>query len=266
MLPGLLLVVATLFAPAADVARPTPDARAIEHATQEVNRAIDAWFATADPSVERPPPPVELAALAQQRLFIRLGANPRQARAVLARLSGDIRRHAEATFAARQALRRLRPPPRPLRTFRAGRPLPPGVLLRHYRYAQRRFGVGWHVLAAVNFVESAFGRLRSPSEAGALGPMQFLPATWRAYGLGGNVRKSRDAIMGAANYLRASGAPRDYRRALYAYNRSTYYVDAVLRYALEMKRDLRSFYGYYSWQVFVRTPSGLRRLTGPGVR
>jgi hypothetical protein len=71
--------------------------------------------------------------------------------------------------------------------------------------------------------------------------------------------------MGAANYLRASGAPRDYWGALYAYNHSGSYVEAVLRYAAQMKRDLRSFYAYYSWQVFVRTPFGLRRLTGPGL-
>ena len=112
------------------------------------------------------------------------------------------------------------------------------------------------MLAAVNFVESAFGKLRSDSTAGAQGPMQFIPATWRAYGLGGDVHDPHDAILGAANYLRASGAPRDYRRALYAYNRSTLYVDAVLRYANQMKRDVRAFYGYYAWQVWVRTPSG----------
>jgi membrane-bound lytic murein transglycosylase B len=96
--------------------------------------------------------------------------------------------------------------------------------------------------------------------------MQFLPSTWRAYGLGGNVHDPQDAILGAANYLRASGAPGDYRRALYAYNPASSYVEAVLRYAERMKRDRRAFYAYYSWQVFVRTPSGLRRLTGPGLR
>jgi membrane-bound lytic murein transglycosylase B len=96
--------------------------------------------------------------------------------------------------------------------------------------------------------------------------MQFLPATWRAYGLGGNMHDPRDAILGAANYLHASGAPRDYRRALYAYNRSTLYVDAVLSYGNQMKRDVRTFYGYYAWQVWVRTThSGLTRLTGPGL-
>jgi membrane-bound lytic murein transglycosylase B len=79
--------------------------------------------------------------------------------------------------------------------------------------------------------------------------------------MGGNVRDPHDAIMGAANYLHASGAPRDYRRALHAYNPSGLYVGAALRYARHMKGD-----GYlllYNWQVFVRTPSGERRLTGP---
>ena len=199
--------------------------------------------------------------------MIRVAAEPRRAEAVLARVRGPLRPQVVATVRARLALLRLgHGPLRPLSAFRTGRPLAPDVLLRHYRQAQRRFEVGWHVLAAVNFVESAFGRLRSPSWAGALGPMQFLPSTWRAYGLGGNVHNPRDAILGAANYLHASGAPRDYRRALYAYNPADSYVEAVLRYAERMRRDVRAFYAYYSWQVFVRTRSGLRRLTGPGLR
>jgi membrane-bound lytic murein transglycosylase B len=94
--------------------------------------------------------------------------------------------------------------------------------------------------------------------------MQFLPSTWRAYGLGGDVRDPHDAIFGAANYLRAAGAPGSYRRALYAYNPSALYVDAVLRYARRIARSPSAFLTYYSWQIFVRTPSGrLRRLTGP---
>jgi membrane-bound lytic murein transglycosylase B len=243
------------------------DARALVRTTAQVYRAIDQWHAQGNRPTRRPPLAIELAALAQQRLVIRLTAKPRRAEAALALVRGPLRPDVVATVRARLALRRLPPaPPRPLRAFRTGRPLPPDVLLRYYRQAQRRFAVGWHVLAAVNFVESAFGRLRSASWAGALGPMQFLPSTWRAYGLGGNVHNPRDAILGAANYLRASGAPRDYRRALYAYNHSYSYVEAVLRYAERMKRDLRAFYAYYSWQVFVRTPSGLRRLTGPGLR
>jgi membrane-bound lytic murein transglycosylase B len=94
--------------------------------------------------------------------------------------------------------------------------------------------------------------------------MQFMPATWRAYGLGGNVHNDRDAILGAANYLRESGAPRAMRRALYAYNHSNAYVDSILRYATLIDRDVRNLYAFYSWQLFVRTTRGDVRLTGPG--
>ena len=79
---------------------------------------------------------------------------------------------------------------------------------------RRRSGgsaIPWNVLASVNFVESKFGKLRNSSAAGAQGPMQFMPATWRQYGLGGNVHDAHDAILGAANYLHASGAPRNIR-------------------------------------------------------
>ena len=239
------------------------DARALVATTERAYRAIERWRAQ-EPETTRPPLAVELAALVQQRLVIRLTANADRAEAVLARVRGPLRSHVVGTVRARLALLRLRRgPPRPLRSFRTGRPLPPDVLLRYYRDAERRFGVEWHVLAAVNFVESAFGRLRSPSSAGALGPMQFLPSTWRAYGLGGDIHDPRDSILGAANYLRASGARRNLRRALYAYNRSELYVDAVLAYARVMRRDLRAFYGFHAWQVFVRTPSGYRRITSP---
>jgi membrane-bound lytic murein transglycosylase B len=79
--------------------------------------------------------------------------------------------------------------------------------------------------------------------------MQFLPATWRAYGLGGNVHDARDAILGAANYLHRSGAPANERRALFAYNRSQLYVDAVLAYAREMTRDPLGYATYYAWEA-----------------
>jgi membrane-bound lytic murein transglycosylase B len=119
------------------------------------------------------------------------------------------------------------------------------------------------VLAAINFVESAFGRVGSASESGARGPMQFMPATWRAYGMGGDIDDDRDAILAAANYLKRSGAPRDLDRALYAYNHSTSYVRAIRRFAARMRADERTFKTYYAWQVFVRTASGMRRITGP---
>ena len=147
---------------------------------------------------------------------------------------------------------------------RTQQPQRPGVLLRFYRRAQQRFGVSWAVLAAVNFIESKFGRVRSASPAGAQGPMQFIPSTWAAYGLGGDVHGPHDAIMGAANYLHASGAPRRYRRALYSYNPAAAYVDAVMLYARQMRRRPRDYFEYYNWQVFLITPKGDRQLTGPG--
>ena len=119
------------------------------------------------------------------------------------------------------------------------------------------------MLAAVNFVESAFGRVRSASESGALGPMQFMPATWRAYGMGGDVHDPGDAILAAANYLHASGAPEDLNRALFAYNHSTSYVKAIRRFAARMRADERAFETYYAWQVYIRTANGTRRITGP---
>jgi membrane-bound lytic murein transglycosylase B len=169
----------------------------------------------------------------------------------------------QTNLAAKRELWRLTPTTH-RRRFRTGPALPAATLLRYYREADRRFAVRWNLLAAVNFVESAFNKLRNNSAAGAQGPMQFVPSTWRAYGLGGDVRDPHDAILGAANYLHANGAPRNNRRALFRYNPSPLYVDAVLRYAREIRTDRRAFYEYYARQVFVRTPSGLRRITGPG--
>jgi soluble lytic murein transglycosylase-like protein len=213
------------------------------------------------------PQEVQLWALRQQRLLLRLRDRPSLAAAVLPRLRGGLGRGARDTLAAMTALERLLPrhPPKNAPRPRYGSPLPAGTLLRFYREGQRRFRVGWHVLAAVNFVESAFNKLRNDSYAGAQGPMQFIPATWRAYGLGGDIHDPHDAILGAANYLHANGAPGSYAGALYHYNPSSLYVDAVLRYARRIARSRRAFLTYYSWSVFVRTRSGgLRRLGGPG--
>jgi len=100
------------------------------------------------------------------------------------------------------------------------------------------------------------GRIRGLSSAGAQGPMQFMPATWAAYGRGGDVNNTRDAIMGAANYLKASGAPGNMQRALFAYNRSQFYVNALIAYADAMKLDANAYRGYHGWQVYYPTKDG----------
>ena len=93
--------------------------------------------------------------------------------------------------------------------------------------------------------------------------MQFEPATWHAYGLGGDINDPHDAILAAANYLAANGGVSHERDALFHYNHSALYVDAIERYAHRIAHDRRAFYGYYSWQVYFRTATGSRRVTGP---
>ena len=233
-------------------------------ATQHgLDHAVDAWRTDGDPARGAPPEQVTLYALDQQRIHRLLSERPRLAHDVLARVPGRVAAHARATLRARRELAPLATP-QPKRAWTTGPARPAGELLGYYRAAQRRFAVRWPVLAAVNLVESAFGRMRSTSTAGAQGPMQFIPQTWRAYGMGGNIRDPHDAILGAANYLHANGAPRDVRGALYHYNPSSHYVNAVLAYAGRIQRDPRYFFEYYAWQVFVRTPDGTERITGPG--
>jgi hypothetical protein len=126
----------------------------------------------------------------------------------------------------------------------AERDIPPPYL-RLYQQAAQRFGLDWAVLAGIGKVECDHGRDPDPSctkegavnSAGAGGPMQFIAATWQLYGLDGDGdgKLSRwdpaDAIYSAANYLRASGAPADYHRALLAYNHAESYVAAVISWA-----------------------------------
>jgi membrane-bound lytic murein transglycosylase B len=125
-------------------------------------------------------------------------------------------------------------------------------ILSFYREAQRRFGIRWQLLAAINFVESDFGRARTTAKADAQGPMQFEPATWRAYGLGGDVNDDHDAILGAANLLAANGGRTNERAALMHYNRSPLYWDAVLHLAHRMATVPTAFREYYAWRLYRR--------------
>ena len=72
-------------------------------------------------------------------------------------------------------------------------------------------------------------------------------SSWQTYGLGGDIDDAHDAILAAANLLHQAGAPGDYRRALYSYNPSNLYVDAVRRYATLIGRDPDALYLLYSW-------------------
>ncbi|MGW4965729.1 transglycosylase SLT domain-containing protein [Nonomuraea sp. NPDC004186] len=247
--------------PAPDQKIPGDPARlaaALKGTSAALNAAIDAW-----PKTGKPPRDVELLALHQQRAYRYTARHPEVAARAFARLPSGLAAQAKDNTAAIRELLSLAHPIKPSATFKV-QPAPPAAeLLGHFKKAERKFGVEWEVLAAVMFAETKFGRVKSDSNVGAQGPMQFMPGTWKAYGMGGDVQDPRDAVMGAANYLRASGAPRDYRRALYAYNHSRAYVNAILLHARQMKRDPRNYYAYYNWQVFVITTAGERRLTGP---
>jgi len=122
-----------------------------------------------------------------------------------------------------------------------------------YERAGRRYGLDWSILAGIGKVECDHGRDPDPSctvegavnSAGAGGPMQFIASTWARYGVDGNSdgRIDRwdpaDAISSAANYLRVSGAPGDYRQALFAYNHALWYVNDVEHWA-ELYRGPRA--------------------------
>jgi hypothetical protein len=132
-------------------------------------------------------------------------------------------------------------------------PAPPlRKLLSYYRAATRRFGIRWQLLAAINFVESDFGRARTTARADAQGPMQFEPATWRAYGMGGDVYRARDAIMAAANLLATYGGRTNERAALGHYNLSPLYWDATLHLAHRIATVPTALREYYAWKLYVR--------------
>src|SRR5215218_4460309 len=145
----------------------------------------------------------------------------------------------------------------------------PARYLALYQQSAARYQIDWAVLAAIGKLECDHGRLQAPgcnpagsmNAAGATGPMQFIGSTWRAetppmavpsvgppttvsgqgYAADGdgdgfaNVWDPADAIAGAARLLRANGAPAEYRRAIFAYNRADWYVDAVLAKAREYR-------------------------------
>ena len=110
----------------------------------------------------------------------------------------------------------------------------PPFLLSIYQAAGIEYGVRWEVLAAINEIETDYGRNLNVSSAGAVGWMQFMPSSWKQYGVDANNDGRKDpynpvdAIFASARYLKAAGAATDLRKAIFAYNHADWYVDSVI--------------------------------------
>ena len=123
--------------------------------------------------------------------------------------------------------------------------IPPAYLVL-YQDAGQSFNVPWQILAAIGKVESDHGRNPNayrPNYAGAVGPMQFLPATFGEYGWAAghplpDILDPHDAIYAAAAMLRNDGIATNLRGAIYAYNHADWYVDLV-----------RAWAGQYGWSA-----------------
>jgi hypothetical protein len=199
---------------------------------------------------------IEPWARAQQAMYRVLARTPEWQDPVLTAMPDGLREVAEQNLRATAELRALTSPREELPDdWMIVTPPAADELLGHYRAAGDEFGVDWTYLAAIHLVETRMGRIRGTSTAGAQGPMQFMPATWDAYGEG-DVDDPHDAIRAAARYLIAHGAPGDMDNALWAYNHSDRYVQAVKDHAAVMRTDERAYHAYYHWQVYYRLTTG----------
>lgn len=238
--------------PSSEPVRP-PSAREAARQLLSAHRAIQ------DPATSRA---LLTGAAHSQQLAVReLAAHPGWDDRVARLLPWPVRRDTADTVAATRAFRSMHPVddtdlPSELPAWRIVRPQPAAELRRYYREAERRYDVDWEYLAAINLVETGFGRIRGTSVAGAQGPMQFIPATWDRYGAGGDVRDPRDAIPAAARLLRDHGFADDAAGSLYHYNNSTAYVRGVTLYAEVMQRRPRAYLGYHQWPIYYLTRRG----------
>lgn len=236
-----------LAGPAPPAVAPTVEGMAAELARAErLLRAADTHLAV-----------VEVEGHRQQRIYRALIHDPERATAVVAAVPPDLRPVVEANlFATRRIAATVSKARRTVPAWRIAPAAAPDTLLALYREAEAEFGVPWHVLAAIHLVETRMGRLRGTSSAGARGPMQFIPETWARFGEG-DIESNRDAIRAAARHLVAHGAPANTRKALWHYNPTDAYGDAVLGYSALMAEEPRAFLGYYHWQVYYKTVRGV---------
>ena len=216
-------------------------------------RLASAYAALRDP--HKPAAGRAAAARAIQLATAQLLATPAWRPAAIAALKPSDRPSLGAILSAGDELTPLGDEVSGTPQWRISAPDPADRLADNYHEGERAYGIPWQYLAAINFVETAMGRIHGLSVAGAQGPMQFMPATWATFGRG-DVNNPRDAVLGAARYLRASGGPGNMDAALYSYNRSNHYVRAIDIFAEQVAADPDAFTLYYNWQVMVPTSDG----------
>ena len=244
----------TTTAPPVDVSALRPPAAGGDPAALS-QQLISAEMTLRDPAASQEA--VATAALAQQVAYRQLGVHPEWDAEVMATLPEGLLRAAEAHASARREFRAMH------KTLAANMPawqiVPPAsvdVLMASYHEAEAAFGIPWRYLAAINLVETGIGRIRATSSAGAQGPMQFMPATWAAYGGGGDITDTHDSIMGAARYLAANNGATDIGNALYRYNHSDHYVLGVQLYAELIVEHPGAFLAFYHWGIWYTTDQG----------
>jgi Transglycosylase SLT domain len=207
-------------------------------------------------SDDRDPARLRVFGWEQQLAYRQLSNHNDWIPATLAALPEDLRPVVQRNLDASAGMSGITPAETQLPDWTILAPTDAGTLRMYYSEAEQASGIPWAYLAAIHFLETRMGRIHGNSNAGAQGPMQFIPSSWAAYGNGGDVNDNRDAILAAGRYLKAAGGPANMDKAIFAYNHDDGYVTAVKSYAQNMLEDQRAYDGYYQWQVYYRTVDG----------
>jgi murein DD-endopeptidase MepM/ murein hydrolase activator NlpD len=232
--------------PASPAAQETTTAPAPEPPAPPASTTPTSTSTTPAPSADEPAPP-QVQTQLSQRASHGGSASRRRSRAKAKAPVGPRNGEEESSAGVRAKQKAVSPStltpslPFDLRSSIGGLPsffiesfrIPP-FLLPIYQAAGTAYGVPWQILAAINEVETDYGRDLSVSSASAEGWMQFLPSSWAQYGIDANgdgfkdPYNPADAIFAAARYLRAAGGDTNIRAGVFSYNHSQAYVDSVM--------------------------------------